>query len=309
MSLRNPETSSLLSHQSSRPTTLQSPRNQPVFTIETFSSKDFIVKDFVESLSDTTTSTRRSNQGPNATSASQASQAFDPKPLIRTFEHALSRLKTLSEDLELRENELSGSVRRAEGQHNSNIKSRERELEKAIDNFHRLERTLDGDGDVGGNAAMRIGERLEELDKQRQRAQDAKFVLQCWLEVSERGDLSSLEDVRRMGTGDAKVRCAHIARQLLRISHRLDPNANESNTPQTNGVHFSNGANGEHDDRSPSGSFRGKRDGRQPREIIEKFLEMLEKDLLRSFDDFYRRQNFDGMRDCAIAHRDFSDGN
>lgn len=305
MSLRNPETASL----SSRPTTIQSPRNTPVFTLDTFSSKDFIVKDFVESLSDTAASTRRSNQGPNATSAAQSSQAFDPKPLIRTFEHALSRLKTLSEDLEVRENELSGSVRRAEGQHNSNIKSRERELEKAIDNFHRLERTLDGDGDVGGNAAMRIGERLEELDKQRQRAQDAKFVLQCWLEVSERGDLSSLEDVRRMGTGDAKVRCAHIARQLLRISHRLDPNANDSNTPQTNGVHFGNGVNGDHDDRSPSGSHRGKRDGRQPREIIEKFLEMLEKDLLKSFDDFYRRQNFDGMRDCAIALRDFSDGN
>lgn len=310
MSLRNPETSSLLSHQSSRPTTLQSSRNTPVFTLDTFSSKDFIVKDFVESLSDTTTSTsRRSNHGAGASTAAQSSQAFDPKPLIRTFEHALSRLKTLSEDLELRENELSGSVRRAEGQHNANIKSRERELEKAIANFQRLERTLDGDGDVGGNAAMRIGERLEELDKQRQRAQDAKFVLQCWLEVSERGDLSSLEDVRRMGTGDAKVRCAHIARQLLRISHRLDPSANESGTPQTNGTHVGNGVNGEQDDRSPSGSFRGKRDGRQPREIIEKFLEMLEKDLLRSFDDFYRRQNFDGMRDCAIALRDFSDGN
>ena len=36
---------------------------------------------------------------------------------------------------------------------------------------------------------------------------------------------------------------------------------------------------------------------------------MLEKDLLKSFDDFYRRQNFDGMTECAMALRDFSDGN
>ncbi|KAK3691641.1 Exocyst complex component 5 [Vermiconidia calcicola] len=312
MSLRaqNADTASILSYQSRAPT-VSTTRNTPIFTLESFSSKDFIVRDFVEGLSETAHPTRRSagSSANTGTGQAAASQAFDPKPLIRTFEHALSRLKTLSEDLEVRENELSGSVRRAEGQHNANIKSRERELEKAIANFHRLERTLDGDGGVGGNAAMRIGERLEELDKQRQRAQDAKFILQCWLEVSERGDLSTLEDARKLGGGDGKVRCAHIARQLLRISQRLDPGTNGHSAPQTNGVHFANGVNGDHDDHSPNNSFRGKKGGKQPREIIEKFLEMLEKDLLKSFDDFYRRKNFDGMRECATALRDFSDGN
>ena len=322
MSLRaqNPETASILS---ARTPTVASARNNQVFTLDTFSSKDFIVKDFIEALSEHANPQRRSGQA-QPTAQGQASQAFDPKPLIRTFEHALSRLKTLSEDLEARENELSGSVRRAEGQHNSNIKSRERDLEKAVENFTRLERTLDGSSDdSGGNAAMRIGERLEELDKQRQRAQDAKFVLHCWVEVSERGDLGTLEDVRRTGGADGKVRSAHIARQLLRISQRLDPGAgNRSSTVngelQPNGstsVHFANGLNGNahlnvSHSPTPSGSFRGKKSGeKQPREIIEKFLEMLEKDLLKSFDDFYRRQNFDGMRECATALRDFSDGN
>jgi len=310
MSVRSPETASTLSHGSgfSRPTTLQSTRStQPqIYTLDTFSNKDFIVKDYIEHLSEAAVPARRSAQTGNAAGQQSSSQAFDPKPLIRTFEHALSRLKTLSEDLETRENELSGSVRRAEGQHNSNIKSREKELERAIDSFHRLKRTLDGDGDAGGNAAMRIGERLEELDRQRQRAQDAKFILQCWLEVSERGDLLSLDDVRRLSGGEGKVRCAHIARQLLKISQRLNPVA-DGRSPQTNGVHF---ANGEHTDgETPTGSSHGKRaGGQQPRETIEKFLEMLEKDLLKSFDDFYKRQNFDGMRECANALRDFSDG-
>ena len=307
MSHLNAETASVLSHQpSSRPATVQSAsRNPPVFSLDSFGSKDFIVKDFIESLSDAATSSRRSLPSPASTTASQA---FDPKPLIRTFEHALSKLRVLSEDLELRENEWSGSVRRAQSQHNSNVRSRERELQLAMDNFHRLERTLDGDGDVGGNAAMRIGARLEELDKQRQRAQDAKFVLQCWFEVSERGDLSSLEDIRRMGGGDGKLRCAHIARQLLRMSHRLYPSG-ANGTPPTNSVHFANGPLGNHDDPPPSGSFRSRKDGRKPREKIEKFLEMLEKDLLKSFDDSYRRQNFDVMKDCASALRDFGDGN
>lgn len=312
MSLRaNAETASILSSTSRAPTTAGTSRNLQLFTLETFSSKDFIVKDFIETLSESAHATRRSaGQSITPGQAPTSQQAFDPKPLIRTFEHALSRLKTLSEDLEVRENELSLSVRRAEGQHNSNIKSRERELERAIDNFHRLERTLDGDGDAGGNVAMRIGERLEELDKQRQRAQDAKFILQCWLEVSERGDLAMLEDVRKTGGGDGKVRCAYIARQLLRISQRLDPGANRnSNSHQTNGVHFANGTNGDHEDGYANGGSRSRRNGKQPRELIEKFLEKLEKDLLKSFDDFYRRQNFDGMRECALALRDFSDGN
>ncbi|KAK4634855.1 Exocyst complex component SEC10 [Fulvia fulva] len=306
----SPDTASILSgHSTSRPGTLQPVRgiHNQVFTLESFSSKDFIVKDFVESLSEISGPGRRSapTSGPNA----QASQAFDPKPLIRTFEHALSRLKTLSGDLQERENELTNGVRKAEAQHNANIKGRERELERAIGSFHRLESALDGDGDEGGNAAMRIGERLEELDRQRQRAQDAKFILQCWLDVSERGDLSSLDDVRKMGGGEGKVRCAHIARQLLKISQRLDGGADRP--PKTNGVHFGNGVNGSNNDEtdSPHGGLQRNKGGKQPREIIEKFLEMLEKDLLKSFDEFYRRQNFGGMQECAVALQDFGDGN
>lgn len=303
MAVRSPDAASVLSHSTaSRPTTYQG--RGPVYTLDTFSGQDFIVKDFIETLTDSSIPQRRSA---GASGNSAASQAFDPKPLIRTFEHTLARLKQLSEDLSIRENELSGSVRRAESQHNSNIKSREQELERAVEAFHRLERKLDGDGEVGGNAAMQIGERLEELDRQRQRAQDAKFILQCWLEVSERGDLSALDDVRRTGGGEGKVRCAHIARQLLKISQRLAPTGNA--TPKANGVHFANGTNGSHEDGdSPNGSIRRNRGGQEPREIIEKFLEMLETDLLKSFDDFYRKQNFDGMRECAVALRDFSDG-
>ncbi|KAH7060914.1 exocyst complex component Sec10-like protein [Macrophomina phaseolina] len=267
----------------------------PEFSLETFKSQDFIVKDFIETLSDTAVPASRRSGNPTR------QVAFDPKPLIRTFEHALARLGTLSEDLELQENELSGSVRRAEAQHSQKTESLGRKLEDAIEQFNRLDNSLNGgpsdgvDGETGGNVAVRIGERLEELDRQRQRAQDAKFLIQCWLEVSERGDLSSLEDVRRLGGGDGKVRCAHIARQLLRLSHRLDPENLQMNGQRTNGADAS-GQNG-----APPKKHN-------TREIIEKFLEMLEKDLLKQFDDFYRRQNFDGMRECAAALRDFNDG-
>lgn len=50
----------------------------PEFTLQQFSNKDFIVRDFVEELAESAIPINR-RSGP-------AQQAFDPKPLIRTFE-------------------------------------------------------------------------------------------------------------------------------------------------------------------------------------------------------------------------------
>ena len=50
----------------------------PSFTLETFSNKDFIVKDFMESLTDSAIPVNRRS--------GSVQQAFDPKPLIRCFE-------------------------------------------------------------------------------------------------------------------------------------------------------------------------------------------------------------------------------
>ncbi|KAH0551264.1 hypothetical protein GP486_007448 [Trichoglossum hirsutum] len=254
----------------------------PSFTLETFSDKDFIVKDFVESLSDSAIPVNR-RSAPSVA-------AFDPKPLIRAFEHALSRLASLSDDLQDRETELLGSVRRAEIQHAQTLESLGKKLDQTIDSFQTLDISLnsvsasDSGSDGGGQVAVKIGEKLEELDRQRRRAQDAKFLMQCWLEASERGQLSSLEEIRKQGGGEGKVRCAVIARQLMRISQRLDPGS----WGQTNGNGRSaNGAD------SPRGARGG---GYNTKELIEKFSETLEKDLLKQFDHFYRRQNFEAMR-------------
>ena len=268
----------------------------PSFTLENFSSKDFIVKDFIESLSDSAVPLNR-RSGPSTQAA------FDPKPFIRTFEHALSRLSELSGDLSTHETELLTGVRRAELQHNQTLDSLGKKLDHTIDSFHSLDTSLNGsngptngvsDLETGGNVAVRIGERLEELDRQRRRALDAKFLIQCWMEVSERGELMALEDVRRRDGGEGKVRCAVIARQLMRISQRLD----KESWAQVNG-----------NTKSKDGDA-GRRRGRRPntRETIEKFSETLEKDLLKQFDDFYRRQNFDGMRECANVLHDFNGG-
>ena len=269
----------------------------PLFTLDTFSSQDFIVKDFIDSLSE-------SAVPPNRRSGPASSLAFDPRPLIRAFEHALGRLSDLSGDLESKEIELSANVRRADAQHVSNAQTLTRKLDETVDSFQNLDSSLNGnrndENDFGGNAAVKIGEKLEELDRQRVRAQDARFLIQCWVEVSERGELYLLEDMRRQASGERKVRCAQIARQLLKISQRLDPGSwgqPNGRSRVTGGTNGTNGANGD-----------SHRPRHNTREIVEKFSETLEKDLLTQFDEFYRRANFDGMRECAIVLQDFGGG-
>ncbi|KAJ6190082.1 hypothetical protein N7519_000103 [Penicillium mononematosum] len=272
----------------------------PSFTLEDFSSRDFIVKEFIESLSDAAISSRRSLAG----LAGAANQPFDPKPLIRTFESAQRRLSELSGDLELRENELSAAVRRAEAQHGQNLNTLGQKLRHTIENFQQLDTSLNGPGRENpagtGNMAVETGKRLEELDRQRRRALDAHFLIQCWDGVCNRGEISLLESLRRSGTGEAKVRSAHIARQLLRISQRLDPQSWQEHRARPNGGY---GNSSSSEDLSESSTPR-----RNTREIIEKFSETLEKDLLKQFDDFYRKANFDGMRDCATVLQDFNGG-
>ena len=183
-----------------------------------------------------------------------------------------------------------------------------RKLDQSIDNFNELDVSLNNpngingnskrgaiDGAVGGNVAVQIGERLEELDKQRRRALDASFLIQCWSELSDVGQLTSLEEmIRRRGGGKDMVRCAVIARQLMKMSQRLDP----SSWTQTNGTKKVNGVmNG------VAGSKRS-----NTKEIIEKFSETLEQDLLKQFDESYRRQNFEDMMECAKVLHDFNGG-
>lgn len=212
---------------------------------------------------------------------------------------------------------MSDAVRRAEAQHRQHCATLQTKLDQALNAFNGLEQRLDTEpaqrnGEVGANVALQIGERLEELDRQKRRAEDAKFLIQCWQDVSERGDLSHLEDIRRLGGGEGKVRCAQIARQLLKISSRLVPSMSTLATPitpRTPRSAVSNG-NGHADGLAPDGpnGLTDTQRRKRTTELVERFLERLEKDLLEQFDECKRQHNEHGMRDCAVALYDFSEG-
>ena len=217
---------------------------------------------------------------------------------------ALSQLGALSEELQEKESELLSQVRRAEIQHDQTLETLGRKLDQSMAQFEALDLTLNNAGtttngsgraDGGGNIAVQIGEKLEELDRKRRKAQDANFLIQCWMEVTETGQLTSLEEIQRQGGAENKVRCAVIARQLMRISQRLDP---VSWGQTTNGFRGNGVTNG----------VTGTNRRHNTREALEKFSELLEQDLLQQFNNSYRRQNFDDMMDCARVLYDFNGG-
>ena len=109
--------------------------------------------------------------------------------------------------------------------------------------------------------AVRIGGQLEQLDMQRQRAEDARFLIECYTEFN-RGDTGRLERLRRTGRIEDSIRCAVVSRQLSLIVKR-----NEGS-----------GANA------------------KTKVLIEAFSESLEQDLLMQFDDAYRRFRLESMK-------------
>ncbi|KAI5927762.1 exocyst complex component Sec10-like protein [Camillea tinctor] len=266
----------------------------PSFTLEDFSNKDFSVRDFVEDLAESAVSLNRRS--------GTTQQAFDPKPLIRTFENALQGLGNLSEELQQKESDLLSQVRRAEISHDQTLDTLGRKLDQSITQFEALDITLNNPngndrssrGEAGGNIAVQIGEKLEELDRKRRRALDANFLIQCWLQLSETGELTSLQNIQRQGGSENKVRCAVIAQQLMRISQRLDP----ASWDHTNGVNRNGVTNGTTEPEKTHNT----------REILEKFCETLEQELLKQFNNSYRKQNFDDMRECAKVLYDFNGG-
>lgn len=160
-------------------------------------------------------------------------------------------------DLKDQESELKGNVRRAEVEHMRTLDKLGGKFNSTLSEFQRLDETIS----EGGSTAVRIGGELEKLDLQRKRAEDAKFLIQCYAEFN-KGDTGRLERLRKTGRLEDSIRCAVVSRQLSLIVKR---NEGPGTNPRT-------------------------------KELIESFSETLEQDLLKQFDNAYRKQKIESMK-------------
>lgn len=97
-----------------------------------------------------------------------------------------------------------------------------------------------------------LGVQLEAIEKQRRRAMDAKDLFTYYLDFAYDHNSDRLDSLQLSSGQSGKSQCAVMTRRLLSLSKDLDTEG---------GI----------------------------REVIEKYGERLEKDLLKAFDKAYRR--------------------
>ena len=118
------------------------PAARELLQLETFRNK-FVVNEFVQGLSAANI----------AFTARQSSGALDPKPYIRTFEAALTRLQDLREEIIQEEKDIDKNVKYAENQ----FAQKNRQLEETFRDINSTFTSLQSRISEVGKTAITIG--------------------------------------------------------------------------------------------------------------------------------------------------------
>ncbi|KAH8999163.1 exocyst complex component Sec10 [Lactarius akahatsu] len=216
----------------------------------------FDVKDFVGAFSEKLIAQSKADPGP-----------FNPKPFISTFEAAVDRLIALRKDVQAKTEQMEKSVRVAEREYSKKMSDLNRGFEAVGSSFASMEARM---SEVGRTAG-RIGEQLESVHLQRQRAQAAYDLIDYYTQFS-RDDTSRIDSLKKEGK-DGRRQVAVLLRRLATLVKEIDlPTADKT------------------------------------RENIDRYCEKFEKDMLHLFDRCYRKGDPKMMHHCAQTLLDFNGG-
>ncbi|KAI0004964.1 exocyst complex component Sec10 [Russula compacta] len=232
---------------------------------QTFQSK-FDVKDFVGAFSEKLIAQSKADPGP-----------FNPKPFISTFEAAVDRLIALRKDVQAKTEQMEKSVRTAEREYSKKMSDLNRGFEAVGASFASMETRMNEVGRTAG----RIGEQLETVHLQRQRAQAAYDLIDYYTQFS-RDDTSRIDGLKKEGK-EGRRQVAILLRRLATLAKDID-------LPTADKV----------DETSPKDS--------PTRENIDRYCEKFETDMLYLFDKCYRKGDPKMMHHCAQTLLDFNGG-
>ncbi|GAA5804381.1 hypothetical protein HPULCUR_009869 [Helicostylum pulchrum] len=231
-----------------------------LLTIETF-RENVSTTDFIEQISASVTEQTKSVGG----NGKPFTAAFDPKPFIRTFESVLEELQLLKTRVQEQCNELENSTQSAELEYKRNIT----DLHGAFDDVYRSYDSLETRiGDVG-KTAIRIGEQLETIDKERSKASESRDIIEYFMEFQD-GNTERLDSLRQGGE-EGQLKTAIIGRRLSAVAKEVD------------------------NDKAATIA-------------IEKFCESFEKEILEEFDKAYEEGDPRVMAHCAKVLFEFNGG-
>ncbi|KAI0637961.1 exocyst complex protein [Trametes polyzona] len=231
------------------------PSVQEHLRLEAFEGK-FDVKDFVGAISEKLIVQSKEDPGP-----------FDPKPFIRTFEAAVDKLIAVRKDVQAKTEQMEKSVRVAERDYSKKMAELNRGFEAVGQSFSGMETKMN----EVGRTAIRIGEQMESVHQQRQRAQAAYDLIDYYGQFA-KDDTTRIDALKKEGK-EGRRKVAVLLRRLATVAKEVD-------LP--------------HSDKT--------------RENIDRYCEKFEKDMLHLFDRAYRRGDPKMMHHCAQTLLDFNGG-
>ncbi|KTW26572.1 exocyst subunit SEC10 [Pneumocystis jirovecii RU7] len=198
----------------------------------------------------------------------ESAQNFNPKPYIRVFEATLDRLVAMNSEILKNIKDNEVQAKKADVDHSLRVKKIKEKFDNLVKEFNILENKVN----ASGKFAIEIGKQFEQIDKENSKAQEGKLLIQSYVEIV-KGNFGSLEELRLANTIESQALCASLTRNL----HVLTKDINLSGSSKTI-------------------------------EALEKFSEVLEKDLLQHFDRAYRAGNLEHMAKYAKILFDFNGG-
>ncbi|KAI8089981.1 exocyst complex component Sec10-like protein [Halteromyces radiatus] len=233
------------------------PEIKELLTINNF-KEDFSTNDFIEAISSTLMERMKKDSG---------KVVLDPKPFVRTFEQVLEELQQLRIRVQHQCDELELGTQKAEQQYKQNIVNMQDAFKDVYQSYDSLETRI---GDVG-KTAVRIGEQLETLDKQRSRATESRDVIEYYMEFQDAGYSERLDILYYESGDEGQFKAASLARRLNSAAKEV-------------------------------------KNDTKARVGIEKFCERFEKEMLEEFDKAYREGDPRVMAHCARVLFEFNGG-
>ncbi|KAI8579596.1 hypothetical protein K450DRAFT_241761 [Umbelopsis ramanniana AG] len=182
------------------------PRIQRLLTLEKFKG-DASSTDFIEEIS----------AGLIEQTKEYSGKAMDVKSFIRTFENVFDQLAELRIQVKEQCEDLENACYKAETQHRKNVN----DLASSFDNVYRSYDTLESRVNEVGKTAIRIGEQLETLDRQRSRTSESRDILDYYMDF-ENGGSARLDDLRFNAGEEGQLKAAVILRRVNAIIKEVD---------------------------------------------------------------------------------------
>ncbi|KAK7202541.1 exocyst complex component Sec10-domain-containing protein [Myxozyma melibiosi] len=233
------------------------PNTKNLLSLDTF-LRQITVQEFIEGIT-----ADRSIQESNSRSA-----ALDPRPYVRAFEASLDALAQISADLNSREQKIQTEARQAGAAHQAAILKTEAQCHTLTGQFSDLDLLV---SDVASTTTA-LGEAVDLVSRQRNRAASSSFIIKCYISFLENDNY--VVEKMRTGNFDDQRQCAITVRQLLRVARKITKISNAD----------------------------------VARANIEKYAEMLEMELLKAFERAYRAADMTSMKAVAEILTEFNGG-